>query len=166
MSGDLQQRADRLRARAHEPFPPAWQPAAEGDEIVGVFRRLEFGHAKHRGRVGIAIFEEAISGREFAVWLMHEALKQEMRRAKPSVGDLVHIERLGEKLPAGGGNPYVNYRVTIDKPRVTAADWDHLDEPGDTEPAEGEHAAAAPDVCHECGAYLEQEPHQVWCSRA
>lgn len=167
-SRDLQSRADRLAASLDESFPEAWKPV-DGEQIVGVFRRLERSWDRTRNEeVGVAIFDEVTSGRPFAVWMFHQALRTELGKARPAAGDLVAIRRIGRVLPKGGGNPYVNYQVRVERARVTGADWDAIGSNGDAppEPAEPDDAqqpTTAPDVCAHCGAYLEVQPHEVWC---
>jgi hypothetical protein len=137
----MSERADLLRERARADFPEAWIPEREGDEFVGVFRRLDRGHTSY-GPCAIAVFAEDGTGADRAVWLIHTVLRNELRRVRPEPGELVCIRYLGKRQPVGGGPAYDSYRVVVDR-EGGGLSWDDLEEAGPD--AAGQAARTATD---------------------
>src|SRR5688500_1518287 len=82
------EREAALRARLDEPMPESWVPQP-GEEIVGVFRRLEKGTTAY-GEAWICVLESTRAlGRLASVWLLHTSLRNELARLRPQPGELV-----------------------------------------------------------------------------
>jgi hypothetical protein len=122
--------SDRLRNAAallDKDFPEAWIPQVEGDELVGVFARLEHGQTV-RGPAWIVILTTE-DGVERAVWLVHTALRNELQRQAPRPGEAVAIRYLGMKRTADDQNDFVAYRVAVDRD-ATSTDWSQVGQTG------------------------------------
>ncbi len=115
-----------LQGRLDAELPPA-VILEEGESFIGTYLRLEQGHAEYRGPVWVAIFATD-QGEERALWLLHQALLNSLKRLRPKPGDRVGVKCLGRRRSQAGTN-YVDWRAAIDR----SASWDDVD-PGDGEP--------------------------------
>jgi hypothetical protein len=118
--------------------PEPWQPDQVGDQIIGVFRRLEFGFAKHAGQTPIVIIINPITKEERSVWLLHTALRNKVARLAPQPGEMIAIRYLGPVNPEGGGLAYEGYEVKVGRTSGREVDWSKvggtaLDEQGQWE---------------------------------
>lgn len=174
---DLQQRAQRLLAQLDEGWPEAWIPEP-GDQLIGTFRELRPGQTSYGPCLIMVVQPTDVTQPPVAVWLLHAALKSEMDKLRPPVGSLVAIRYEGKRQPASGvGQPYDAYRVAIEREDGSLADWDALSRgsgpaapaapaaPWDGHAAQQQPPPAGPDVCFECGSFLESQPHEPWCSQ-
>lgn len=108
-----------LRARLEAEFPPA-VVLKEGEAFVGRYVRLEQGHAEYRGLAWVAIFVTD-EGEERALWLLHQALLNSLKRVRPRPGEWLAVKCLGKRKSQAGAS-YVDYRIVIDR----SADWDDV----------------------------------------
>lgn len=109
----------RLSAQADEGHPPAWQPE-EGDELCGVVVAVNPAVHTAYGDVPVVTLQGPNGGRR-SVWLHHAVLRRAFVRADVQLGELVLIRYVGRVEPEGGGNPYADYRVAVDRPSPTGA---------------------------------------------
>jgi hypothetical protein len=124
MADDKQSQSDDLLAKLDKEFPPGWQPEKEGETITGVFLRLETGFTSFgESRVAVLATDEG----ERSVWLFHNSLWSEFRRAQPAPGERIAIRYLGMqdvKSPVAGRNSKFHaYRVAVDRPEGQPVDW-------------------------------------------
>src|SRR6185369_17041791 len=109
-----------------EPLPESWKPEKDGEEIVGTFVRLDKATTEF-GPSWIVVLDTG-EGVLRSVWLYHQSLQNEMRRAAPKPGELVGVRYEGKKPvknpQPGKKNTYNAYRVVVDRPRdESPPDW-------------------------------------------
>lgn len=160
---DTRARVAALRDRASQGYPEAWIPSREDPEFVGFFRSLDQRPTRN-GAALVAVFADAASGIERAVWLVHTALRNEMARQRPRPGELVLIRWEGTREPAAGGRAYEAYRVVVEREGgslgwdTIAVDDDQAPAPASSQPpavpdamAEAEAMTVTSSPCRSCG---------------
>lgn len=137
-----------LADRLDQDNAPSWRPddaKAEGvhdNPLIGKFVGMDQGSTAY-GPCWIMTVEKE-GGEEVAVWLFHEVLKNELARVRPKPGETLGIKYVGKTKPKGGGNPFHNYRVKVDRETSAEFNWGNLGVAAalEDEPA-GETAAAS-----------------------
>jgi hypothetical protein len=85
---ELERRAAALRERIEAELPPAWRPdlRAEGhpEQLLGEFvgERVVHGKGYSGGPCTVVVIRER-DGREHAVWLWHQVLRDEWEAQRP-----------------------------------------------------------------------------------
>jgi hypothetical protein len=124
MSESWEDTAARLREQADRDYPQAWIPQAEGDEVAGVITAIRPVVHTSFGPAPVVELEALGVHTPWSVWLVHTVLRRSFERQRPVVGETVLIRYLGKVQPDGGGAPYENYRVIVDRPDVgNDVDW-------------------------------------------
>ena len=103
-------------------YPESYRFEEEGQKLVGIFRRVDTGQTEY-GETRILVLE--VEGKEVGVWLFHEALTSQLKKAKPKVGQQVGLKYLGKKQGKGRYS-YHNYRVVTEPQEGASFDWDAL----------------------------------------
>lgn len=126
---------ESLEERLDADWAPAWRPEA-GEKLVGEVTALDkrTGYGGHEYAV---LTVRAEDGQEWSVHAFHSVLANELREAKPKVGERIGVKYLGQREGAGGSS-YHAYRVLIDRDQQ-AFEWDESD---------GDEAAAAATQLH------------------
>jgi len=109
------ERVNTLRDRATH-RAQGWRWDDDGAEFAGIFQRWEIAKgAGYQGRdVPLAMFRDR-AGKEWAIWLFHGILVDELVKVNPQAGELVFITYLGMQEPQGEGASYHAYRVAVDR---------------------------------------------------
>lgn len=142
---DWQAAHDRLRQAADQvgEAPPAWQPQP-GDEIVGVVVDVQPSVYTRHGNVPVVTLQGPNGGRR-SVWLIHTVLRRGFIRANVQLGETVLVRYVGVVQPEGGGQPWHDYRVVVDRAAGGARgpDWQQVAKEHEDEAAlEGDREAA------------------------
>lgn len=93
-------------------FPAAWRPDQDDEKtvkgrVVGVSMSPDFGF----GPYPIVTIKNA-AGAEIAIHAMHQILRTELAKRRPSAGDDLEVTYQGKRSPrSGSGNPFHVYRV-------------------------------------------------------
>lgn len=106
----------RLMAKADEPTPEAWKAERPGQKLIGCVVRYEKGTTAW-GDAPICVVESLRTpGRLASVWIFGTVLANQFKKQMPQRGEIILVEYLGEVRPDGGGSPYKNWRVIVDRP--------------------------------------------------
>jgi hypothetical protein len=112
----------RLRAQADRDYPQSWIWRRPGDELVGVVTAIRPSvHTAHGPRPVVEL-EELGTGTAWSLWLIHTVLRNEFARRRPVPGETVLVRYLGRVEPDGGGAPYEDYKVVVDR-GAEGVDW-------------------------------------------
>lgn len=114
---------DPFRARAESWDPDTvehpWRPAP-GDMIVGTVVDRDDGRSTEYGSCTVLVVIDEDSGREVAVWALHEVLRQEVARQDPCIGERIAIKRMADVLAEDGTVAYRHFKMAVDRrPRPT-----------------------------------------------
>lgn len=120
MTDEYRDRLARMREEADEGNPEAWQPEREGDDIGGTVVGLETAHTKF-GPTKVLVLDTG--GVKRSVWLFHTALRNQLKRHAPAIGEFVYIRWNGKRMPESGGSEYDDYSIRVDRPKGTQVDW-------------------------------------------
>lgn len=111
MSTGYDERIAALHEKAKEPLPESWQPTKPGDELAGIFVRLDRGTTSY-GPCWIVVLEDIKTPGTFtSIWLFHTALINQFKKARPEVGQLVLVRYEGKRKPKSGGTDYHDWKV-------------------------------------------------------
>lgn len=94
-------------------FPAPWRPDQEDEatikgRVISVNMGPDFGF----GPYPIVTIVDS-SGTERAIHAMHQILRTELAKRRPSAGDEIEVTYQGKRAPkSGNGNPFHVYRVT------------------------------------------------------
>jgi hypothetical protein len=143
----------RLQAKAEEALPESWKPGEPGTpfaKLIGKVVRYEKGTTSY-GDCPIVVVESLRNqGRYASLWIFGTVLPNAFKKQQPRRGEVILVEYLGMKHPDGGGQPYQNWRVAVDRPEGQ----DGLD----FEQAFGMTPAPVPQT----GAHVTYEPPADW----
>ena len=114
---------EELADRVSREHPESWIPSESDPVIVGRLVRVDTGYTAY-GENRILVLETK-DGIERGVWLLHVSLKDQLRRARPKVGQLVAIRYCGTKQSAGGQS-WECFRVAVQTDQDDF-DWEALD---------------------------------------
>jgi hypothetical protein len=131
MTTEIDQRISRMRERASEPHPEAFQFSDTESEFAGVFRELKLVPGASRfGAADVVVFDNVVipagSGPR-SIFLYHTVLKNRLKEAAPVTGELVFIKYHGTEENAEG-SLYHNYTVVVDGRSGTGRTWEDVDE--------------------------------------
>lgn len=140
----MSDRGEAMRRALDAPWPEEWRPETPGESIIGWFVRVSSASTRFQPLVWILVLQDVDTGVERAVWVVHEALRQKLKKEAPAIGELVGIKYEGVGEPGAGGQAPARYRVMVDRAAGTRVDWD-ADRPAfmDT-PLDDGGAATAP----------------------
>jgi hypothetical protein len=96
----------------------SWQP--EPGDKLGVVTNIELVDSKFGGKypvVEVSTDDETLTFHAF-----HTVAKNQLRRAKPQVGEMIAIKFLGDHV-----NGYKDYKIRVERPGAVA--WEELSEP-------------------------------------
>jgi hypothetical protein len=102
----------------------AWKPEP-GDKLVGIVTNIEIVDSKFGGKYPVVEVSTDDTVRVFHAF--HTVAKNQLRRAKPQVGEPIAIKFLGDHV-----NGYKDYRIRVERPGAVA--WEELSTPPDDEP--------------------------------
>jgi hypothetical protein len=91
-------------------FAESWQPEP-GEKLAGTITGFDSRDGGY-GEYPIVTVEQE-GGERAAVHAYHAALKRQLGRANPAVGDPITITYAGKVAPASGGNAYHSYTLTV-----------------------------------------------------
>ena len=119
-----------LRKQAEEPKPESWKPEKAGDEIAGIVAKLDSGWDREGNEHGIVVIDAAYSVQNGvradkgirSVWLLGEALRNQVMKASLQPGDRLLIQFLGKIQSKQSGRMYNDFKVTTD--RKVSTWWD------------------------------------------
>jgi hypothetical protein len=95
-------------------WPERWAPEP-GDMIVGQLVRYDGPIETEYGPGHVAVILDEDSGAERSVWLLETVLVNEFAALAPDPGERVGVKYMGLKTPKGGGKPYKNYVVRVQR---------------------------------------------------
>ena len=149
MEASQNETRERLRGEIDREYAPAWIPEKTGEEVCGVVAEVKAAVPTKKGPVPVVTLE-LDDGGALSVWLVHTALRRSFARANVDVGETVLIRYLGRVEAAGGGEPYFDYRLAVDRPRDETVDWraiagDEFEAAGEAPPADPSAAGSAVD---------------------
>lgn len=126
-ASDVEQTKSAAQEALDREAPLVWRPEKPGDEITGVFLRVESGNTQF-GPAPVVILLDG-DGKERSVWLFAEALRSGFDRTRPTPGETIGIRYLGKekaKNPSPGkSDTYHNYKVVVaDRTAAQQVDWD------------------------------------------
>ena len=107
-------------------YPEAWRPESPGDQIKGVFIRLEEGPSQY-GVTPIVVIGTPEGER--SIWLFGQVIRNAFLKLKPVPGEKIAVRFLGlrkAKNPRPGTKgEYNDWRVAVDRPLgQEAPNWD------------------------------------------
>lgn len=111
---------DDLREQADAPKAESWKPEKPGDEIAGIVAKLDAGFDRDGNEHGIVVLKTETGLR--SVWLLTEALRNQMLKADPQPGDRLLIQYKGKATAKASGRSYHDFAVTTD--RTVSTWWD------------------------------------------
>jgi hypothetical protein len=109
--------------RADEPKPESWKPENPGDEIAGIVVKLDSAFDREGTEHGIIVLKTD-DGSLRSVWLLGEALRNQVLKASPQPGDRLLIQYRGKVKSKGSGRMYHDFRVATD--RQVSTWWDRM----------------------------------------
>jgi hypothetical protein len=125
---------DRLaaaRAKLDQPRAETFRFNHEGDEIAGTVVRRDVADTEY-GEQRIVVVDPG-DGNLRSIWLLHDALRSQMEKLAPEIGDVIAVRYLGRQQ-SGNGRSYHAYTVAMDRERPQFQ-WDTS--PAATSPAAG-----------------------------
>lgn len=121
------------RAKLDQPKPEAFKFDQPGDEIAGKVTGFDLADTTY-GKVKIVVIDPS-DGHLRSIWLVHGALKSQMARIRPVIGDAIAVRYLGETESANG-RTYHDYAVATDREQVFS--WDAEPKQQEQNPFDGE----------------------------
>jgi hypothetical protein len=150
---DFENRARQLAERVEGDRPESWQPrdAALGHPqvLIGTLIRVDPAQTTY-GPTKVVVLRDG-AGKDWAVWLIHQVLADEIKRLAPQPGELVAVKYGGTVHRPAPAADYESFRVEVDR-ADGAVDWDAL--PAVAVPAEASehHEPAPPQAAEPAGA--------------
>lgn len=87
-----------------------WEPATEGERILGVVRQIDYIPTKSGAAMGVLTLATP-SGAQARVACGAKNLKSQLEAAKVQTGDGLAIQYEGKRQSKNGGNEYNAYRI-------------------------------------------------------
>lgn len=136
---------DDLRREADEPKPESWIASKPGDQIAGVVLKLDSGWDRDGNEHGIVVLDAAYSVADGvrsgpgikSVWLLSEALRNQVLKADLQPGERVLIQYRGKVKSQKTGRVYHDFKVQTDRKVSTWWDRQKASQPppaGDADP--------------------------------
>jgi hypothetical protein len=112
---EARKRLEEARKRLDQPRAESWKGENAGDEIAGIVKRLDTAETAY-GTARIVVVDPG-DGQLRSIWLIHDALKSQMEKLKPDVGDCIAVRYLGKLNSPKTGRSYHAYSVSTDRDR-------------------------------------------------
>lgn len=123
--------SDAAKEALDKDFPKSWYFDKDGDSVEGTFVKTDRGNTREWGVAPIIVLN--VNGEERSIWCFHQALRSQVRNAKPKVGDRIAIRQLPKIKSGSSPNMYHPYRVVnLDAPEGSAEDLSMFDDPTST----------------------------------
>jgi len=125
-----------LAERLDSGLAVAWRPDKEdADTLIGEVVSVDLGTSDYGTYPLIVVRSD--DGTEKAFHASHTVARNELKRARPQVGQRIGIKYLGKQTAAEGSKygSYIGYRVEMERAAGTEFNWDKVDAEPDPQPA-------------------------------
>ena len=120
MASQKVSKADLL-GKLDAPRPESYRFTEAGQVLSGTVAGLDVGTTYEGDRVRIVVIDPDDGNPPCSVWLLHDAMRSQMNRIRPRIGERLAI-RYNGKIMSRNERPYHSYTVVSD--REAGADWD------------------------------------------
>lgn len=114
-------------------YPRSWRfhtddpsKPADGDTFRGRFTGVIELAPSQNGDTPVARFIDEETEEEVSIWMFNLALKDQLAKLAPEVGELVEIKYFGKKKSATSGRNYKSFKATAPERVVPTLSWGAL----------------------------------------